>query len=207
MIDKTKYIVMNQDELNYELIQACCNGYVELMKYLLTSTELKVHAYINYRNNINDWNALIWACRNGHLNIIQYLLTSPELAEHANINHKSKNGSNALMYACINGHLNIIQYLLTSPELKKHADIYHKNKHGFNALMFACEEGHLDIAQYLIIDMDIKIDKETMSWIQGKNEKKEVYEDTLKVIESRNLYHQLNISIDSDTINKKKVKV
>ena len=90
---------------------ACNNGYLDIVQYLLTSTELKEHAAIHHKDN-NGWNALMWACQNGSLGIVQYLLTSPELKEHADISHKNNYGWNALMAACNYGYLDVIQYLI-----------------------------------------------------------------------------------------------
>ena len=145
---------------------------------------------------------LLDACGWGNIDIVQFLLSSPYLKEHADINHKNNDGVNALLIACSNGHLDIVQYLLTSLELTEYADIYHKDNCGWNSLMYASYNGYLDIVQYLVIDMNINIDKETMNWLQGKNDKKEVYENNLKVIEIRNLNQKLDGSIQS---NKQKI--
>ena len=205
-IDKNTYQDMNQDELNQELLNACIQGQLDIIQYLLTSPELQEHLDIHYQDN-SYRNALIWACYQGHLDIVQYLLTSPDLQDHANIYHQDNYGKNALMYACINGHLNIVEYLLTSPNLAEHADIHHKDDTSWNALMVACHYEYLDIVKYLIIDMNMKIDENTMSWLQGKNDKKEAYTDILKFIESRNLYQKLDNFINIDTINTKRVKL
>ena len=154
-------------------------------------------------------NELLYACRYGYLDIVQYLLTSPDLKKHVDIHCKTPSGWDALIFACINGHLDIAQYLLTSPELKEHANIYHKNNDGDNALMFACINGHLNIIQYLIIDMNMKKKKKTIKWLQGNNKDNMVYSNVLILIESRNysrnLHQQLDNSINSENINKKKV--
>ena len=205
MIDKIKYKHMNQDELNEELLQVCEKGNLNIVKYLLTSPELTEHAYINYKNNNDGWNALTLTCEYGYLDIVKYLLTSSELKEHIDIHSKNSYGSNALILACSYGYLDIVQYLLTSPKLKENSDIHHKDNDGYNALMIACANRCFDIVQYLIIDMNIKIDKETMNWLQGNNEHKIVYQDALKLIESRDLYQKLSNYIDSDKINNKKI--
>ena len=167
MIDNTIYKKMNQKELNHELLKACINGKLEVVKYLLASPELKEHADIHYQNNYG-WNALIYSCQYGRLDIVQYLLTSPELKEHANT--------------------------------------HDKDNEGWNALIIACQYGILDIVKYLLIDYNMSIDNETMNWLQGTNEEKVIYNDTLKMIESRDLHQKLNNTINTDKINNKKVK-
>ena len=150
-------------------------------------------------------NELLYACRYGYLDIVQYLLTSPDLKKHVDIHYKSPSGWDALIFACCYSHLDIAQYLLTSPELKEHADIYHKDNDGDNALMYACRYEYLDIIQYLIIDMNMKINKKTIKWLLGENEDKKIYNYVLKLIDSRDLYQQLDKSIDFNNINKKKL--
>ena len=115
MIDKEIYQIMSQEELNHELLKACYNGNLEIIKYLLTTPDLKVHANIHETESDffnNEKNALMYACINGHLNIVEYLLTSPNLAEHADIHHKDNEGWNALMVACHYEYLDIVKYLL-----------------------------------------------------------------------------------------------
>ena len=206
MIDKAKYQHMNKKELNNELLQACQEGHSDIVQYLLTSPELKEHADIHHKSN-SDSNALLYACARGYLDIVKYLLTSPELKEHANIHDQDNYGKNSLIRACQEGHSDIVQYLLTSPELKEHADIHHKSNSGSNALMIACHYGHLDIAQYLIIDMNMVINEDTMSWLLGKNKYKIVYNDALKIIESRNMYQKLNNSIKSNKQKNTGIKI
>lgn len=60
---------------------ACKKGYLEVIKYLLTSEELTEHSDIHANNELG----LRKACEFGHLEIIQYLTISPELTEHANV--------------------------------------------------------------------------------------------------------------------------
>ena len=67
---KQKYKKLNQEELNDQFIDACKNGHLEIVKYLITSPELKEYADIHAQN---DW-GFIWACRNGHLELVKCLI-------------------------------------------------------------------------------------------------------------------------------------
>ena len=67
---KEKYKKLNQEELNKQFINACVQGQLEIIKYLLTSPELTEHADIHSRNDLG----FIWACRCGHLEVIKYLI-------------------------------------------------------------------------------------------------------------------------------------
>ena len=67
---KQKYKKLNKEELNEQFIDACEQGRLEVVKYLLTSPELTEHADIHARND----EGFIWACRSGHLEVIKYLI-------------------------------------------------------------------------------------------------------------------------------------
>ena len=191
---------MTKKELNNKLLHASHQKDLNTVKYLLTSSELKEHANIHYKDN-SGMTSLMYACSNGNLELVKYLLTSPELKEHANINHKDKSGYNVLMYTCYYRHLELVKYLLSSEELKEHANIHDKNKDGETILMYACRYGYLEISKYLIIDMNMTIDKETMNWLNGDNKyKKEIYHDVIQLIETRDLHNKLSNNIVNNKI-------
>ena len=76
MINREKYQYMNKKELNEGLLEASFYAHSDIVKYLLTSSELKEHANIHYQDNHGS-NALMIACKKGYLDIVKYLLTSP----------------------------------------------------------------------------------------------------------------------------------
>ena len=61
---------MGQRRLNGELLNACYGGNLDLVKYLLTSPDLKEHADIHAKNSESFINAI----SNGHVEIIEYLI-------------------------------------------------------------------------------------------------------------------------------------
>ena len=194
---------MNKQELNDKLLYIInLKGHLDVIKYILTSPDLKEHADINYKN-IYGYNALMYACNNGNLEVVKYLLSSSDLKEHADIHDKDNNGTNSLMYACYHGNLELVKYLLNSSELKEHADINYKDNNGWNTLMLACYNGHLDVIEFLLIDMNMKIDNETIDWLHGDNDKKEIYHNVLDIIRIRDLHDKLNFS----TICQKKLNL
>ena len=79
--DIVEYQLMTQEKLNKEFYIACNYGNLELVKFLLTSQELKQHAIIDSDNNAG----FKLACICGNLNIIRYLVTSPELEKNVNV--------------------------------------------------------------------------------------------------------------------------
>lgn len=102
MIDYKK---LNQGQLNKKYHQACLNGYIKVVKYLLTSSELTLHAKICQ----NNYYGFRLACEGGHLNIMQYLLTSPELLKHADIHANNDLG---FIAACEFERIDIVKYLV-----------------------------------------------------------------------------------------------
>ena len=108
---KEKYKKLNQKELNDQFIDACDQGHLEVVKYLLTSAEL-THADIHAEN---DW-GFIWACAKGHLEVVKYLLTSPELTEHADIHAENDGG---FICACRNGRLEVVKCLIIDMNIDK----------------------------------------------------------------------------------------
>lgn len=93
---------------NYNpLVMACDSGQLEVVKYLLTSPDLKVHSQLDM-----DDHALERACANGHLEVVKYLLTSPDLKEWANLN---PNSNNAIYEAFKTGYFDVIKFILSDP--------------------------------------------------------------------------------------------
>ena len=59
--DKNKYKTLTPKQLNKVFIDSCENGYLEVVKYLLTSPDLKEHANIHADNDYG----FRWACARG----------------------------------------------------------------------------------------------------------------------------------------------
>lgn len=133
------------EDLNKTLVKACEMGHLEIVKYLLTSPEIKQKPDIHTSEDA----ALKGASYNGHLEIVQYLLTSPELTEHAKI--KKSEGS-TLSFTAMHGHLDVVKYLLTDPLVKNQSDI---RADGDNALSFACYGNHVDVVNYLLTSPEV----------------------------------------------------
>lgn len=98
------------------LIKACEGGSIEVVRYLLTSSELTDHANINTRDEM----PLCTAYKNDHLELIHYLLTSPELIKHANVYNEDNNIFNK---AIQDSNIKIIDYLIFDYKIKKNHKI------------------------------------------------------------------------------------
>ena len=67
---KNKYKTLTPKQLNEVFIDSCAYGYLEVVKYLLTSPDLKEHADIHASND----EGFIWSCRSGRLKVLKYLI-------------------------------------------------------------------------------------------------------------------------------------
>lgn len=126
------------------LVDACKAGNLELVRYLLTSSDLVHHADVDALGG----GAITNAIQYGHFDILKYLMTSKELKKNA-----TQGFPDALIMACCTGNLEIVRYLLTSPDLKKKANIHAKND---GALLFACWAEQLHIIDYLLFSPELK---------------------------------------------------
>ena len=68
--DKNKYKTLTQKQLNKVFIDSCQKGHLEIVKYLLTSPDLKEHANIHAQDDLG----FRWACEQGYLEVIKYLI-------------------------------------------------------------------------------------------------------------------------------------
>lgn len=172
---------------DYALRWACENGHLDVVKYLLTSPDLKEHANIHAEQLNNN---LMTACKDGDLNSAK-----EALAHGADIH---ADDDKALRHACHYGHLDVVKYLLTSPDLKEHA-----NGHD-DGLLEACYWGHLDIVKYLLISTELKVhaDINTEGWGEGTPLGMACYGDNFEIVKylltSPELTEHADIHADND---------
>lgn len=152
-INDKKYNSMSEQDLSEELLIATLNGDLDLVKYLLTSPNLKKHAYVGYVNNLAmiDIPALsdifMVAASKGHLEIIKYLVKENV---DITINKKNIDYENALILAVKNKHIDIVKYLLNSSEVKSHFDINSLNMLNENSLFISCKNNDLEMVKALL---------------------------------------------------------
>jgi len=101
-----------QKDLNEKLIDACKDGELDKVKYLLTSPELKIHADIHDKLD-SPLNLAVFANK---IDVVKYLLTSDELKEHANLH---ADGDNAFVIAAYYDHSDIVNYLIFELNIEK----------------------------------------------------------------------------------------
>jgi ankyrin repeat protein len=146
------YKDLHQDELNKSLLQACKHGWLDKVKYLLTSPELSNHADINVKYmNIHSY-PFISAAKEGHLDIVKYLINDDSLKDKLDI--KTNEGA-AFGYACYQGQLHVAQYLLSNSIYRSQINLEANLEKGFsNALVNKQNQ----ILEYLVLELNIAKD-------------------------------------------------
>jgi ankyrin repeat protein len=159
-IDKRLYIEKNQKELNADLVQACKDGDLDLVQFLLNDKELPLKAQLYYiADNMEYSNSLLISCANGHLNIVKYLCTSEDLSDRRRSDNKVEA---ALSTAAAYGYLDIVRFFMEDGRID-YLDI-HKNP---NAFISACGSGELEIVKYFMSSPYIKVHTDPEKYVLG----------------------------------------
>jgi len=197
MIDSDKYKIMSQDELNSSFLNACDDNNLELVSFLLTSSELKLHANIHYRDEMG----LFCAINQENLQIIKYLLSSPDLKEHSDIHYKN---DFSLQNSCYFGNLEIIKFLLSAPELKEHANFFANEGHFFK---LCCEAQDLRILHYLIFDYNLEKTTSIEKYLNAYPSAN-FFNEVRNMFKTRDLKCDLEDKLDTqNNPEKKKIKI
>lgn len=140
---KSRFIKLSVEDVFNNL---CRNGHLHIIKYLLTSPNLK--DFHDTHTKYTSWIAP--TCQRGYLDIIQYLFTSPELKNHPDIH---TNNDVALRSACEFYQFNIVDFLISSQDFKKNL-----NLHAEKDLLFKTVFGNQNekVMKYLIFDLNME---------------------------------------------------
>jgi ankyrin repeat protein len=190
--------VQNADEIDihfnkeYFLEKACEYGRLNIVKYLLTSPDLKDHCNITASNNY----CFQIACMNGHIDVVKYMACSPELKVHSDILDAN---NYALQLACQNNHVEVVRYLLTSPDLEIHPDI---NDSTHDSFKLASLRNSLDVLQYLIFDYYIDKNDHIKSIMQTYPNS-----EVEKMFKLRDVHDELHQELHIRNLQDKKLKM
>ena len=134
------------DDVSAALILACENGHIEIVRMLLTRSDIDVN-----KTDGSRFTALMYAITEGNIEIVQILLTRSDI----DVNMENRWGCTALVYAILNGHIEIVKMLLTRSDI----DVNRKYSLGRTALMIASWKGRTEIVQMLLDRSDIDVNK------------------------------------------------
>lgn len=133
----------NIQSLNRSLNNACKNGDLDKVKYLLDSPQLTLKSEIQN----NNYEGLVSASWEGNIEVVKYLLT--------NYDSKDKKLSNLALSKAASGNKHeLMNFLLTSNEIPYKADLNQQS----NAIFLEALHNHrLKLIKYLIFDLDITL--------------------------------------------------
>ncbi len=199
MIDRDKYRSMSQEELNSELLNACDNGDLEIISYVLTSPELNIHANIHYSEGL----ALFCGINQENLEVVKYLLSSSELKEHASIQNKN---NQALGISCYLANFELVKFLLSAPELKEHADFFAEKAHFFK---LCCEQESYEIIHYLIFEYNLEKTEDIQQYLNAYPSPSWTFLDKVRdMFEMRDFKVKLENSLEEkNNTDNKKIKI
>jgi ankyrin repeat protein len=138
--------------LDLHFTQACIQGDIEKVKYLLSSPELKTHADIHTRNDIG----LINACSIGNIELVKYLVSSSELIEKADV-YAQENACFA--EAGSRGDIDMVKILLEGSKTSNFQPQAREHNHNLALLTLfetACYADNLHLVEFLISEEGIK---------------------------------------------------
>lgn len=164
---------------------ACRHSNLEMIDYLLNSSELDEH--IDVSNN-QDIFAII--CRLDPPKTIEYLLNKAIVPKP---NYHSYNDS--FLNACSRQNNDTIDYLVDHPDYSILLDMNYKNQ---EALKFLIKKDNLNVIGKLFRDYDIDIEPTTYTILQ-----EDKYKHIIDVIDKNTLYRNLNKVDYIDKINNK----
>ena len=117
--NKNKYKTLTQKQLNEVFINSCQNGYLEVVKYLLTSPDLKEHANIHAQDDLG----FRWACARGHLEVVKFLILDMSIEKTKHIeDYLNKNQDNK----CVKEAIELFK--IREFNQKLNANLEHKEK-------------------------------------------------------------------------------
>ncbi len=210
-------------ELDEAFTIACKMGYLQSIKFILTSKDLDHHAFIHAKNG----EALELACENGCLDVVKYLLTSRELNQNAYLsasaftdacsmdqvevikylfeNHYGKDELNinaiysGFIQTCRYGSLKSLKYIWENTELKDSEELSTNLSTIFGLAHIG---NHLDIVQYMIFNLDIEKDEIVKGYLKSNpNEKVNQW------FELRDLNSDLSDNLSTTDNNVRKIKI
>jgi len=130
------YDNVDKSYLGEALLVAIDNSYLDIIKYILTSPDLKYHP-----TNPPGENILIIAAKEGNLEMFEFFKNRFELdypdKKIAVIYHES------LGVASEKGHINIVKYIMEQDEASPHLERFRNH-----SLQWACMRGHVNLVKF-----------------------------------------------------------
>ncbi len=157
---KLKFKIYTKNQLSDAFDEACKEGNVSTIQYLLTPA-----MFNKYKDTYNLNYGFRFACEYGHLEVVRYLLTSPELKEHINIHVRENSGfiwsiyGEGFIWAGRKDNWIIMEYLLTFSD-NRYIN-FQKTKYNLN---WAISEKHHNIVKAMAFSL---CENDIMSFLEN----------------------------------------
>lgn len=190
-LDIVKFLLKNENieyiDINSNIsafISACGSGELEIVKFLTSSPEIKVHInptkyYLGFKK----------ACANNHINIAKYFLEDTNLLQELN----GSNYREIFLATCHNNSVDCLDYILKTTYLEEYVNIQSEFINLIDKEMF-------EVIRYLIFEYDINTTSEIDKYIKNHDEVKNWFK-------TRDLNKELNKELISSKDNNKKLKI
>lgn len=132
--------------LEHSYFEACAKGYLDIVKYFITSADL----IKNVDPTSNKSVALIYACNENQLEVIKYLLESQEIKQKFDLHTYS---NSPIRIACTGGYMDIVKYLFEYAHREKTTEHQAFEESAFKN---ACYHEKKEVIEYLIFDYKIQ---------------------------------------------------
>jgi hypothetical protein len=169
------------------VIAVCQQGSLPVLKYLLTSSDLKEHAYVHARED----EGFRQACINGHIPIIDYLLNLPCMTQSDKVYQSMIDWG--FLNACMYDQVQVAEFFLSDSHLAYHPNIHLQNDLAFIKALNAVNS---KIISYFIFEKEIEQTVHIMNYIEKSflayhNQQEWMKNEVLKMFKVRDLHHNL----------------
>jgi ankyrin repeat protein len=113
-------LLLSEEDTYFDIAHE--DGYVDMIKYLISEHKINVYA-----NDNDGRTTLQYACGHGHIDIVKYLIEECHID---NINRQDNDGYNALLNAICRNQYEVVKYLINDGRI----DIHTLEYQGYNAL-------------------------------------------------------------------------
>ncbi|CAD7922789.1 unnamed protein product [Amoebophrya sp. A120] len=142
----------NEHRATY-LHQACYNGHMPIVKFILEHSRFPTGIDLWVRGNTHNATCMHLACCRPQLEVAKFLVDHPKCPKDL-LNWGNKHSATCLHLACEDAHLNVVEFLVKNQRCRDEKLILQQNKNGFTCLHLAIQKGHLEVVKSLLNNSD-----------------------------------------------------
>ncbi|CAD7956162.1 unnamed protein product [Amoebophrya sp. A25] len=142
----------NEHRATY-LHQACYNGHLNIVEYVLTHPRFPQGLDLWVRGNTHNATCMHLACCRPQIEVAKFLVTHPKCPKEL-INWGNKHSATCLHLACEDAHIQVVEFLVSAQKCREERLILQQNKNGFTCLHLAIQKGHIEVVKALLNNSD-----------------------------------------------------